>query len=145
MSTACMFHQHLLILRVIAQQCWISFEAAAHFRELESQFFNKWLTDECMCFVSGKLFFSYSYIMLLIVLNKNGSLTLIRIFRSLICGVCVCVYEWMCVYMCVCVCVCVWRGEVKLSPCLKLLKITLETWNLVGKYTHKFSFRKNTF
>ena len=67
--------------------------------------------------------------MLLIVLNKNGSLTLIRIFRSLICGVCVCVCmsECVCMCVCVCVCVCVWRGEVKLSPCLKLVKITLET------------------
>ena len=30
-------------------------------------------------------------------------------------------------------------------PCLKLVRIMLETWNLVGKYTHIFSFRKYTF
>ena len=36
-------------------------------------------------------------------------------------------------------------GGVKLSPCLKLVKITLETSNLTRKYTHICSLRKDTF
>ena len=35
-------------------------------------------------------------------------------------------------------------GE-KLIRSLKLVWITLETWNLVRKYTHIYSFRKYTF
>ena len=35
------------------------------------------------------------------------------------------------------------RGKV--SPCLKLVRIILETWNLVLKYTPIYSFRKYTF
>ena len=31
------------------------------------------------------------------------------------------------------------------SPCLKLVRIMLETWNLVRKYTRIFGFRKYTF
>ena len=31
------------------------------------------------------------------------------------------------------------------SPCLKLVRVMLETWNLVRMYTHKCSFRKCTF
>ena len=39
-----------------------------------------------------------------------------------------------------------WGGEEgKITPCLKLLRIMLETWNLLGKYTHIFKFRKYTF
>ena len=40
-----------------------------------------------------------------------------------------------------------WGGKgVKLpSPCLKIIRIKLETWNLVCKHTHVFSFRKYTF
>ena len=30
----------------------------------------------------------------------------------------------------------------KFTPCLKLVRIMLETWNLVYKYTHTFSLRK---
>ena len=43
--------------------------------------------------------------------------------------------------------VCVWGGDVgvKLPPCLKLVRIVLETWNLVRKFTHICSFRKYTF
>ena len=33
----------------------------------------------------------------------------------------------------------------KITPCLKLFRIMLETWNLVRKYTHIISFRKYTF
>ena len=33
----------------------------------------------------------------------------------------------------------------KITPCLKLVGIMLETWNLAGKYTHISSFRKYTF
>ena len=33
----------------------------------------------------------------------------------------------------------------KLLPCLKLVRVMLETWNLVRQYTHIFSFRKYTF
>ena len=36
-------------------------------------------------------------------------------------------------------------GGVKLPPCLRLVKITLETSNLTRKYKHIFSFRKDTF
>ena len=36
------------------------------------------------------------------------------------------------------------RG-VKLAPSLKLVKIMLEAWNLVRKYTNIFSSRKYTF
>ena len=36
-------------------------------------------------------------------------------------------------------------GGVKLSPCLKLVRIMLETSNLVRKYTPICSFRKYTF
>ena len=39
-----------------------------------------------------------------------------------------------------------WGGEEgKITPCLKLVRIMLETWNLLRKYTHIFSFRKYTF
>ena len=39
------------------------------------------------------------------------------------------------------VCVCVWGGGVsKTSPCLKLVRIMLETLNLVLKYKHIFSY-----
>ena len=41
------------VLGVKAQQCLISFETAVHCRELELQLFNKWLRDECICFVCG--------------------------------------------------------------------------------------------
>ena len=38
------------------------------------------------------------------------------------------------------------RGGVKSpSPCIKLVRIILEIWDLVPKYTHKFSFRKYNF
>ena len=37
------------------------------------------------------------------------------------------------------------RGGVKLTPCLKLVRIMLETSNLARKYTHLCSFRKYTF
>ena len=33
----------------------------------------------------------------------------------------------------------------EIAPCLKLVRINLETWNLVRKYTHICSFRKYTF
>ena len=33
----------------------------------------------------------------------------------------------------------------EITPCLKLVRINLETRNLVRKYTHIFSFRKYTF
>ena len=36
-------------------------------------------------------------------------------------------------------------GEVKLPPCLKLVRIMLETSNMARKYTHLCSFRKYTF
>ena len=37
-------------------------------------------------------------------------------------------------------------GESKVTPsCLKIVRIMLETWNLVRKYTHICSFRKYTF
>ena len=36
------------------------------------------------------------------------------------------------------------RGESKISPCSKLVKIMLETWNLVCMYTRICSFRKFT-
>ena len=36
-------------------------------------------------------------------------------------------------------------GEVKLPPCLKLVRIMLETSNVARKYTHLCSFRKYTF
>ena len=55
-----------------------------------------------MCFVSGKLLFSDTCIMILIVLKKNGSLTLI--WAGLL-GV-----------RSRCVCVCVKGGGVKLPP-----------------------------
>ena len=45
--------------------------------------------------------------------------------------------------VCVCVCVCVWGGGgggSKTSPCLKLVRIMLETLNLVLKYKHIFSY-----
>ena len=35
------------------------------------------------------------------------------------------------------------RGEI--TPCLKLVSIMVETWNLVSKYTHIPSFRKYNF
>ena len=35
------------------------------------------------------------------------------------------------------------RGEI--TPYLKLVGVTLETWDLVRKYTRIFSFRKYTF
>ena len=37
------------------------------------------------------------------------------------------------------------EGGLKLSPCLKLVRIMLETWNLVREYKHIYSFRKYTF
>ena len=37
------------------------------------------------------------------------------------------------------------RGKITPSPCLKLVRITLKTWNLVRKCTHICSFRKYTF
>ena len=36
----------------------------------------------------------------------------------------------------------VWGEGGKNTPCLKLVRIMLENWNLVGKYTHECSFRK---
>ena len=36
---------------------------------------------------------------------------------------------------------CVWGGggvAVKLPPCLKIVRITLDSWNWVRQYTHKF-------
>ena len=33
----------------------------------------------------------------------------------------------------------------KMTPFLKLVRIIIETWNFVRKYTHIFSFRKYTF
>ena len=36
-------------------------------------------------------------------------------------------------------------GDGWISPCVKLVRIMLETWNLVHKYTHIYSFRKKTF
>ena len=36
-------------------------------------------------------------------------------------------------------------GDGWISPCLKLVRIMLETWNLVHKYTHIYSFRKKIF
>ena len=36
-------------------------------------------------------------------------------------------------------------GGTKITPGLKLVRITLETWNLVRKYTHTCSFWKYTF
>ena len=38
-----------------------------------------------------------------------------------------------------------WGVGQKISRCLKLVIIMLETWNLVRKYTHISSFRKYTF
>ena len=38
-----------------------------------------------------------------------------------------------------------WGGGQKITRCLKLVRIMLETWHLVRKYTHIFSFRKYTF
>ena len=35
-------------------------------------------------------------------------------------------------------------GGIKLPPCLKLVKITLETSNLTRKYKQIFSFRKDS-
>ena len=35
------------------QQCWISFEPAAHCGELDIHFFTKWLTEECVQFTCG--------------------------------------------------------------------------------------------
>ena len=35
-------------------------------------------------------------------------------------------------------------GGVKLSPCLKLVRIMIEAWKLMDRYTHIFSFRKYT-
>ena len=71
-----------------------------------------------MCFVSGKLLFSYTYIMILIVLKKNGSLTLIWVgllgVRSRFVRVCVCVCERR-------------GGGCKITPCPKLIKVMHET------------------
>ena len=36
-------------------------------------------------------------------------------------------------------------GVIKTSLRLKLVRSMLETWNLVGKYTHIYSFRKYSF
>ena len=36
-------------------------------------------------------------------------------------------------------------GWVKVHPCLKLVRVMLETWNLVRNYRHIWSFRKYTF
>ena len=36
-------------------------------------------------------------------------------------------------------------GDGWISPCVKLVRIMLETWNLVHKYTHIYSFRKKNF
>ena len=36
-------------------------------------------------------------------------------------------------------------GVSKFTPCLKLVRIMLETWNLVREYTQKFSLRKYIF
>ena len=42
--------------------------------------------------------------------------------------------------------ICFEVGEVgKITPCLKLVRVMLETSNLVNTYTHIFSFRKYTF
>ena len=37
------------------------------------------------------------------------------------------------------------NGKITPPSCLKLVRIMLETWYLVRKYTHICSFRKNTF
>ena len=38
-----------------------------------------------------------------------------------------------------------WSGRGVKTPCLKLVKIMLESWNLVSNYKHIFSFRKYSF
>ena len=40
--------------------------------------------------------------------------------------------------------ICFEVGVGKITPCLKLVRVILETWNLVCKYTHMCSFRKYT-
>ena len=41
MLATCMFHQYILALRVSAQQYWINFKAATHYRQLELNFFQQ--------------------------------------------------------------------------------------------------------
>ena len=53
---------------VTAQHCLISFEIASHCREFENYVFNKWLTDDCNCFICGNSWVWFC------VLNKNESL-----------------------------------------------------------------------
>ena len=36
-------------------------------------------------------------------------------------------------------------GVGKITSCLILVRIMLESWNLAHKYTHRFSLRKYTF
>ena len=39
----------------------------------------------------------------------------------------------------------VWGGEAKITPCLKLVRIMLETSKLARKYAPTCNFRKYTF
>ena len=67
---------YTLDLQVSAQQYWISFETAVHFKEPQLHFSNKWFTGKYACFIGGNSWDLYT--LQFWVLNENESLTLFR-------------------------------------------------------------------
>ena len=67
---------YTLDLKLSAQQYWISFETAVHFKEPKLHFSNKWLTGKYVCFIGGNSWDLHT--LQFWVLNENESLTLFR-------------------------------------------------------------------